>query len=98
MQIACFAQKMFTIVEGLGLAPEDTAQPCTDFSGGWQMRITLAHLLLSKPSLLLLDEPSNHLDSAGAELARELHRQLRRERGLGLPRRFPHERECQLHR
>eukprot|EP00592_Proboscia_alata_P006477 CAMPEP_0194357088 /NCGR_PEP_ID=MMETSP0174-20130528/4621_1 /TAXON_ID=216777 /ORGANISM="Proboscia alata, Strain PI-D3" /LENGTH=632 /DNA_ID=CAMNT_0039126963 /DNA_START=63 /DNA_END=1961 /DNA_ORIENTATION=+ len=57
-------QMVNVVLKGLGFAPEDTAQLCTDFSGGWQMRIALARLLLSKPSLLLLDEPSNHLDSA----------------------------------
>jgi ATP-binding cassette subfamily F protein 3 len=56
-------QMVDTVLKGLGFEPEDSAQLCRDFSGGWQMRIALARLLLSKPSLLLLDEPSNHLDS-----------------------------------
>eukprot|EP00593_Proboscia_inermis_P011750 CAMPEP_0171325328 /NCGR_PEP_ID=MMETSP0816-20121228/116747_1 /TAXON_ID=420281 /ORGANISM="Proboscia inermis, Strain CCAP1064/1" /LENGTH=117 /DNA_ID=CAMNT_0011824489 /DNA_START=400 /DNA_END=753 /DNA_ORIENTATION=- len=57
-------QMVNVVLKGLGFAPEDTAQLCTDFSGGWQMRIALVRLLLSKLSLLLLDELSNHLDSA----------------------------------
>ena len=60
-------QMVETVLKGLGFEPEDSEQLCTDFSGGWQMRIALARLLLSKPSLLLLDEPSNHLDSAARD-------------------------------
>ena len=57
-------QLVESVLKGLGFTPEDSETLCSDFSGGWQMRIALAKLLLSKPSLLLLDEPSNHLDSA----------------------------------
>ena len=60
-------QMVETVLKGLGFEPEDSDQLCSDFSGGWQMRIALARLLLSKPSLLLLDEPSNHLDSAAKD-------------------------------
>lgn len=60
-------QMVDTVLKGLGFAPEDSDALCVDFSGGWQMRIALARLLLSKPSLLLLDEPSNHLDSAAKD-------------------------------
>ena len=38
------------------------AQPLDSFSGGWKMRVALAALLFSAPDVLLLDEPSNHLD------------------------------------
>jgi len=60
-------QLVETVLKGLGFEPEDSNKLCSDFSGGWQMRIALARLLLSKPSLLLLDEPSNHLDSAARD-------------------------------
>jgi len=60
-------QMVETVLKGLGFEPEDSDKLCSDFSGGWQMRIALARLLLSKPSLLLLDEPSNHLDSAAKD-------------------------------
>lgn len=60
-------QMVETVLKGLGFDPEDSERLCTSFSGGWQMRIGLARLLLSKPSLLLLDEPSNHLDSAARD-------------------------------
>lgn len=60
-------QLVDTVLKGLGFEPEDSDRLCSDFSGGWQMRIALARLLLSKPSLLLLDEPSNHLDSSAKD-------------------------------
>ena len=50
------------ILTGLGFDEEMQAQPLDSFSGGWKMRVALGALLLSAPDLLLLDEPSNHLD------------------------------------
>jgi ATP-binding cassette subfamily F protein 3 len=50
------------ILRGLGLDEEMQAQPLDSFSGGWKMRVALAALLFSAPDVLLLDEPSNHLD------------------------------------
>mmetsp|Transcript_9215 Transcript_9215/g.11619 ORF Transcript_9215/g.11619 Transcript_9215/m.11619 type:complete len:745 (+) Transcript_9215:27-2261(+) len=60
-------QDVDTVLKGLGFQPEDSERLCSDFSGGWQMRIGLARLLLSKPNVLLLDEPSNHLDSSARD-------------------------------
>jgi ATP-binding cassette subfamily F protein 3 len=50
------------ILLGLGFDEEMQAQPLDAFSGGWKMRVALAALLFSQPDVLLLDEPSNHLD------------------------------------
>jgi ATP-binding cassette subfamily F protein 3 len=50
------------ILVGLGFDEEAQGRPLESFSGGWRMRVALASLLFSAPDLLLLDEPSNHLD------------------------------------
>eukprot|EP00884_Botryococcus_braunii_P002776 jgi/Botrbrau1/1249/Bobra.0163s0042.1 len=68
-------KRIANVLNGLGFLQDHWHKPCSEFSGGWQMRIALARLLLgpggqgaslsnARPGLLLLDEPSNHLDAA----------------------------------
>ncbi len=52
------------VLDGLGFRPEDYQRPLETFSGGQQSRLMLAKLLLGAPDVMLLDEPSNHLDIA----------------------------------
>ena len=49
-------------LKGLGFKQTDFARQTSEFSGGWRMRIELVKILLQKPDLILLDEPTNHID------------------------------------
>jgi ATP-binding cassette subfamily F protein 3 len=50
------------VLKGLGFTREDFGRQTSEFSGGWRMRIELAKILLQNPDLILLDEPTNHMD------------------------------------
>jgi ATP-binding cassette subfamily F protein 3 len=51
-----------SVLKGLGFTESDFCRECGTFSGGWQMRIVLAKVLLQNPDIILLDEPTNYLD------------------------------------
>jgi ATP-binding cassette subfamily F protein 3 len=62
-----FEAKAGQILGGFGFREKDFSRNCTEFSGGWKMRILIALILLSSPDIMLLDEPTNHLDTESME-------------------------------
>jgi ATP-binding cassette subfamily F protein 3 len=60
-------ERIERVLSGLGFKPGDLDRPAGEFSGGWQMRIALAKILLEGADVLLLDEPTNYLDIEARE-------------------------------
>ncbi|AHC15568.1 ABC-F family ATP-binding cassette domain-containing protein [Salinispira pacifica] len=68
-------QYIMRTIRGLGFKTDDLHRDCGNFSGGWQMRIALAKIILENPDVMLLDEPTNYLDlDARQWLADEMNR------------------------
>ena len=57
-----FEAEVEKVLQGMGFLRSDFNRSTSEFSGGWRMRIELAKILLQKPDLILLDEPTNHMD------------------------------------
>ena len=62
-----FDSRTKRVLNGLGFKESDFSRNCTEFSGGWKIRISLALVLLSNADIMLLDEPTNHLDTESME-------------------------------
>ncbi len=56
------AERIAEVLKGLGFRDRDFDRPSGELSGGWQMRLALAKILLADPDIMLLDEPTNYLD------------------------------------
>ena len=84
------------ILAGLGFDAAAQQRPCTDFSGGWRMRVALAAVLFAEPDLLLLDEPTNYLDLEGTLWLDRSPRALSAHRDRDQPRPRPARRRGRL--
>jgi len=62
-----FEARAKQVLNGIGFGDDEFHKRCSDFSGGWKMRILLSVILLSRPDVMLLDEPTNHLDTESME-------------------------------
>ena len=62
-----FEARAKQVLNGIGFKDDEFQKRCSDFSGGWKMRILLSVILLSRPDIMLLDEPTNHLDTESME-------------------------------
>lgn len=71
--------KVKTVLLGLGFTPEDFDRTPLELSGGFQVRLSLAKVLLGEPDLLLLDEPTNYLDILSIRWLREFLRNWKHE-------------------
>ncbi len=71
LDAATMEARISKILKGLGFSLADYGRKSEDFSGGWQMRINLAKILLEEADFILLDEPTNHLDIDAIEWLEE---------------------------
>ncbi len=62
-----FEARARQVLNGMGFRQSDAARNCSEFSGGWKMRILLTSILVFNPDIMLLDEPTNHLDTESME-------------------------------
>lgn len=62
-----FEARALQVLNGMGFKQSDASRSCSEFSGGWKMRILLSAILVSNPDIMLLDEPTNHLDTESME-------------------------------